>query len=166
MQHPFDDHLNLTTEDFEEFSSVFSLYSKDNDVVDVRHLRRMLRAMGFVPKKESLTRVFSDCGFNYGDTRTLSRIAFDKIMVYLTNERKMYMVISEAFDLFDIDGTGFITLDNLRKASKKYGDSLRGREMEQMIKVGDRNNDGVVDFEEFTRLVGLAKKLIAETNAF
>lgn len=55
----------------------------------------------------------------------------------------------QAFSLFDDDQTGTISLKNLRRVSRELGETLSDDELQAMIDEFDKNNDGVIDIEEF-----------------
>lgn len=57
--------------------------------------------------------------------------------------------IRKAFSLFDDDQTGTISLKNLRRVSRELGETLSDDELQAMIDEFDKNNDGVIDIEEF-----------------
>ena len=55
----------------------------------------------------------------------------------------------EAFDMFDTENRGFIDVDQIRRALKKFGQDLTRREVEDMIKDLDSDGSGTLTFEEF-----------------
>lgn len=57
--------------------------------------------------------------------------------------------IRKAFSLFDDDQTGTISIKNLRRVSRELGETLSDEELQAMIDEFDKNNDGVIDIEEF-----------------
>jgi calcium-dependent protein kinase len=56
-----------------------------------------------------------------------------------------------AFSFFDKDGSGFITIDELSQACCQFG--LDDVHLEDMIKDVDQNNDGQIDYSEFTTMM-------------
>jgi Ca2+-binding EF-hand superfamily protein len=60
--------------------------------------------------------------------------------------------LEEAFKLFDIDGDGKITTEELKGLVEKVGGSMSDAEAAGLIKKADRDGNGIIDFEEFSRL--------------
>lgn len=59
----------------------------------------------------------------------------------------------DAFNLFDADGSGEITVDELAYALQGVGQDIGLEELKEMITKGDKDSDGMVSFEEFKELV-------------
>ncbi|KAM7278260.1 hypothetical protein ACFE04_005394 [Oxalis oulophora] len=56
-----------------------------------------------------------------------------------------------AFSYFDKDGSGYITVDELQTACKEFG--LDDLHLDDMIKDIDQDNDGRIDYGEFTAMM-------------
>lgn len=56
-----------------------------------------------------------------------------------------------AFSFFDKDGSGYITIDELSQACKDMG--LADGHLDEMIQEIDQNNDGQIDYSEFTAMM-------------
>ena len=54
---------------------------------------------------------------------------------------------------YNPEGTGRITLDNLKKACKEAGVKFTEQELRDMIEEADRNGDNEVDLQEFTNVM-------------
>jgi calcium-dependent protein kinase len=64
-------------------------------------------------------------------------------------EREENLVV--AFSYFDKDGSGYITIDELQQACTEFG--LCDTPLDDMIKEIDLDNDGKIDFSEFTAMM-------------
>jgi Ca2+-binding EF-hand superfamily protein len=53
--------------------------------------------------------------------------------------------LTNAFKVFDRDGDGVITIDELRTTMKKLGESMPDDELEKIFKDADANGDGVLE---------------------
>ncbi|XP_072971799.1 calmodulin-1-like [Typha angustifolia] len=68
----------------------------------------------------------------------------------------------EAFLLFDRNGDGYISLEELNTVLQSLGQNPTNEELHDMIKEVDVDGNGTIDFEEFLNL--MAKKM-KETDA-
>lgn len=60
------------------------------------------------------------------------------------------MHLREVFEAFDSDGNGYITPLEFRHAVRTLNINLSAREIDEIIKVVDRNMDGMIDWKEFS----------------
>jgi len=60
--------------------------------------------------------------------------------------------VRQAFKVFDKDGNGFITGDELGLVMKNLGEKLTSEEVKEMMREADTNGDGKIDYEEFVKV--------------
>lgn len=60
--------------------------------------------------------------------------------------------VRQAFQVFDKDGNGYITRDELALVMTNLGEKLNENELNQMMKEADTNGDGRIDYEEFVKV--------------
>merc|ERR1712212_81319 len=60
--------------------------------------------------------------------------------------------LQEAFKLFDMDGDGMITIDELKKLVEKVGGSMTEGEARGLIHQADKAGNEGIDFSEFSKL--------------
>ena len=66
--------------------------------------------------------------------------------------------IREAFDLFDVDGSGHVDIRELKISMRALGFQVKKAEVRAMVaEIGKDSND-VVNFEEFAHLLSLKMK--------
>lgn len=58
-----------------------------------------------------------------------------------------------AFKVFDKDHNGLISPDELRQVMKNLGHRLTDKEVEEMIKEADADNNGQIDYQEFAKVM-------------
>ena len=57
--------------------------------------------------------------------------------------------INRAFDLFDVDGKGGISVEDLRRVARELNEGLQEEELNAMIEEFDLDGDGIISREEF-----------------
>ena len=55
----------------------------------------------------------------------------------------------DAFRMFDLNGDGFISKDELCKVMKGLGEKLSDIELDNLLNEWDMNKDGKIDYNEF-----------------
>ena len=68
---------------------------------------------------------------------------------------KKQQELKEAFDAFDRDGNGVINTEELLAMMNQLGDRITKEEAEKMIQEADHDKDGVIDFNEFSLMMGV-----------
>lgn len=143
----------LREEQKTEIVNVFEFYDPSNTgTVEKRHLKAMMRNLSHNVKKEQLNRLFVQCGISTRANR-LSYNEFYNLMEKVMNEKNIQEETMRAFNLFDIDGTGKITIDNLKTVSRQLGEKMTDSELKEMITEADTDGDGAVDATEFVRIM-------------
>ena len=61
--------------------------------------------------------------------------------------------LKETFNMYDKDGGGTISFDELQLVMKKLGQKVKEKELHKIIKSIDQNNDGEIDFDEFVAMM-------------
>ena len=62
-------------------------------------------------------------------------------------------MFNRAFQLFDTTSTGGIRVQDLRMIASELGHAIEEEDLVGMIEEFDRNRDGVIDAEEFQRIM-------------
>merc|ERR1711997_937580 len=57
--------------------------------------------------------------------------------------------IEQTFKVFDKNGDGKITFDELKEVLTQLGENVTDKDVADMIKEADLNGDGAIDFDEF-----------------
>lgn len=68
-------------------------------------------------------------------------------------ERDPIEEIKKAFQLFDDDNTGKISVRNLKRVAKELGEDIDEEELQAMIDEFDLDNDGEINEQEFISIM-------------
>ena len=83
-------------------------------------------------------------------------IEFEQFLDLMTNkiaERDPREEMLKAFRLFDEDETGSISFKNLKRVAKELGENMSDDEIQEMVDEADRDGDGVINEDEFVRIM-------------
>ncbi|KAF8531252.1 hypothetical protein JB92DRAFT_2852663 [Gautieria morchelliformis] len=106
-----------------------------------------MRALGFDLKKAEVLKILRDhdkTGHGLMDFEEFAKVMSEKILA-----RDPLDEIRRAFQLFDDDNTGKISLRNLRRVAKEIGEKLDDEELQAMIEEFDLDQDGEINEQEF-----------------
>ncbi|KXS10705.1 EF-hand [Gonapodya prolifera JEL478] len=142
----------LTEEQRQEVKEAFELFDTDKDgKLDYHELKVAMRALGFDVKKAEVLRILRDV-----DREGQNMISYDDFVKLMTERilaRDPVEEIRRAFKLFDDDGTGKISLRNLRRVAKEIGEQLDDEELQAMIEEFDIDEDGEINEQEFLAIM-------------
>lgn len=84
------------------------------------------------------------------------QVDFDEFLLMMNNKIKEEaddVDVLEAFRVFDNDGNGFITAEELRLVMNNLGEELKKEEIDAIIAEADENGDGQIDYAEFAQMM-------------
>ncbi|CAB4014340.1 calmodulin 1 [Paramuricea clavata] len=133
-----------------EVQEAFDLFDKNRDgTISVKELREAMNQAGHDATEEMVKNMLKS-----HDKDENGVLSIDEFEAFLKKDNSVnYAELREAFDLFDINGNGYISKDELIQAMKKMGENLSDKEIGTMIRKADINKDGQVSFEEFKRMM-------------
>ncbi|KAJ4293973.1 Calcium-binding component of the spindle pole body (SPB) half-bridge [Collariella sp. IMI 366227] len=163
-----EDFNKLPDEQKTRINEAFDLFDSNKDgVVSYEEFRFILRALGFeLPKPQTYDLLIrhgqkpanwpsdQECAPVY---RQFSLPTAQALAGSLVSRRDPREELRRAFRLFDTDGKGMITQDDLRRVSKQVGNNIPDADIAAMIEEFDASGKGGVDEDEFLRLM-MSKK--------
>eukprot|EP00933_Yihiella_yeosuensis_P011584 TRINITY_DN11901_c1_g1_i1.p1 TRINITY_DN11901_c1_g1~~TRINITY_DN11901_c1_g1_i1.p1 ORF type:complete len:208 (-),score=60.96 TRINITY_DN11901_c1_g1_i1:129-752(-) len=142
----------LDQEQLEEVREAFNLFDTEQaGAINARELKAALRALGFEVKKEDVKQMLLDIGKDA--TQPIDFSEFCDIMKGRMPDKYSKNEINKVFALFDEDETGKISFRNLKKIAQELGEGLSDEEIREMIEEADRDGDGLINPEEFYRVM-------------
>lgn len=135
-----------------DYRDAFEMFDKDKDgTITVRELANVMRSLNQDPSEQELQDMIAEV-----DVDGNGRIDFEEF-VSLMNRRSKETDIEEevinAFRVFDKDGNGLISSNELRQVMTSLGDRLTDEEADEMIREADVDGDGYINYEEFVRMM-------------
>merc|ERR1719473_1469456 len=110
-----------------------------------------MRALGFPVKKADVQILVRDVDID--DTGKIDRSQFNQILTKKYSMRNPEDEIKKAFKLFDTDGSGKISLKNMRQIARELGEDIRDDELQAMIDEFDKDSDGFINEDEFISIM-------------
>merc|ERR1712139_570182 len=142
----------LSDTEKQEIKEAFDLFDTDGSGnIDVKELTIAMKALGCEPKPGEIEKMIGEVDDDGG-----GEIGFDEFLKMMTNkilnkDPKDDMV--KAFKLFDDDETGFVTFKNLKRVCRETNQTLTDDEIQEMLDDADKDGDGVLNEEEFLRMM-------------
>eukprot|EP00111_Clytia_hemisphaerica_P001217 TCONS_00003475-protein len=143
---------SLTIEEINEYKQAFALYDRNsNGTINQNELLSVLRSLGQNPTEQEVQDIINEM-----DANKNGKIEFQEFLEKMAerNERNdMSEDLRNAFRVFDANGDGRISVEELRHVMVNLGDPLTDEEVDEMMREADKDNDGYVDYEEFVTMM-------------
>merc|ERR1711918_147868 len=130
----------LTEEQKAELKEAFDLFDTDGSgAVDASELHVAMKALGFEPKKEEITKMVKEMDKD-GD----ATVDFEEFCIMLAekmNQKDGKEEMMKGFKLFDDDKTGKISFKNFQRVAKELGENLSEAELKEILAEADTDGD-------------------------
>ena len=140
----------LTRKDRREFREAFQLFDKDDDgTITIAELQEVFTGLNFHFTDSQLTQMINTIDDN-GD----GKIDLEEFILMMrgdiyndpSNSKTYREELRDAFDVFDKDGNGSITVQELQSTMAALGENLTQDDIFAMIGEVDADGDGNIDF--------------------
>ncbi len=117
----------------------------DNKISPVE-LEEVMKYLGLNPSSDEVKKMI-----RVVDKNCNGHVDYDEFISMMTatnfKPRSHDDELKEIFKVFDIDGNGFITGEEIKTRMRQLGDDLSDDEVKEMIKAADINGDGLIDIQ-------------------
>ncbi|KAJ0983826.1 hypothetical protein J5N97_002182 [Dioscorea zingiberensis] len=141
-----------------DLEKVFSMFDEDGDgFVTLPELRESLRRLGLLSTEKEVVSMMERVDASGDGLIDLNE--FQKLYESIVrntstgSDQEEDMEMKEAFDVYDRDGDGLITVEELALVLSSLGLAGRVEDCKDMIRKVDLDGDGMVNFEEFKRMM-------------
>ncbi|CAN6226117.1 unnamed protein product [Urochloa humidicola] len=142
----------LTKQKRQEIKEAFDLFDTDNSgTIDAKELNVAMRALGFEMTEEQINQMIADV--DKDGSGAIDYEEFEHMMTAKIGERDSKEELTKAFRIIDQDRNGKISNIDIQRIAKELGVNLTLDEIQDMVQEADRNGDGEIDFDEFTRMM-------------
>jgi len=144
------DPSKLNDQELDCLKEAFSLFDADHDgEITINELGRVMRNHGLNPTDDELRDMIRNV-----DKNSNGAIDFNEfIEMMLRRDSKIEEDVLHAFRVFDRDGDGLISAEELKLTMNNLGEPLTDHEVKSMIEAADIDGDGRINFQEFSRLM-------------
>ena len=143
---------SLPEDKITECREVFDLFDKDKDgSITTKELGDVMRALGANPTNTELQEMIAEV-----DKDNSGKIEFNEFLDLFARKMKdpdTEEDLIEAFKIFDKDGSGNISAQELRHVMTTLGEKLTEEEADELIREADTNGDGYIDYVEFVKIM-------------
>merc|ERR1712063_66393 len=125
---------------------------KDGDgTISTAELKPIMICLGEKPTEENLKEMIAMADKDGNGSVDLPE--FLELMARKLRDTDTEAELIEAFKVFDKDGDHKISNEELRRVMTQFGEKLSDEEVDEMIKEGDVDHDGEIDYAEFVKMM-------------
>ena len=142
----------ISPEKRKEYQDAFEMFDKDKDgAITARELGNMMRSIGQNPTDEEVMAMIKEVDLNSDGKIELDE--FITLMARNSPDTQTEDEVINAFRVFDKEGNGVIATAELKHSMMTVGDKMTEAEADEMIHEADIDDDGVINYEEFVRMM-------------
>lgn len=142
----------ITDEQRKEFQDIFDQFDKDKDgQITERELANAMYSLGQMPTDDEVRQMIQEVDINND-----GKIDLDEFITLMTKNSPDTQTEDEvinAFRVFDKEGNGLISSSELKHIMMTIGDKMTEEEAEEMVTEADIDEDGMINYEEFVRMM-------------
>lgn len=144
---------SLSKRRLQELKTAFDFFDKNKDGrISYKELAEIISSLGDTVSETEVRECILEVDLN-GD----GYVDFEEFVNMMTkkpvDELEMMIELRKTFRLFDKNGDGQISVQELRESLSSLGEEITEEEAKEMIQEADVDGDGYINFEEFARVM-------------
>ena len=143
---------NLPEELIQQYKKAFALYEKEEDgKISPKDLGIVMRSLGQNPTEAELQEIINE--IDAERKGTVEFFEFVNIMEKKIENVEDEEEILSAFRIFDNDGSGLISAEELREALTSLGEKLTQEEVDDLFSEAEIGEDGLFNYHDLCQAV-------------
>lgn len=144
----------LSQDRIDEFKEAFDIFDLDRSGnITSKELKAILENLGQNPTEEEIILMIREVIPNAVENTDIYFKDFLNLMTNKMQDVDTEEELIEAFKIFDKDGHGFISTEDLKNGMRSAGERLVDYELEEIIRIADTDDDGYINYKEFIKMV-------------
>ena len=149
--------MSVSEKEQDECHQAFNYFSRTTkDKLTYDELILALQAVGVLLPAGEKKSTLDDYNARTSSTVDKGLYTYDdffKLYHKKTHESNTESELKDAFRIFDADGSGAISHEEIKHIFTTLGERMTDEEVEEMIKIADRDHDGNIDYNEFVKML-------------
>jgi len=143
----------LTERKISIFREAFEAFDKDRDgYLTIKEISAIVKEIGQPPTEGEIKDMINEVDVD--GNGTVEFIEFITLMARkMRDADTLKEDLKEIFDAFDMDKSGAIEHDELKKVMRSIGENVSDEDIADMIKEADEDGNDAINFEEFYKKV-------------
>ncbi|CAF0742053.1 unnamed protein product [Brachionus calyciflorus] len=143
----------FTASQLMDLKAAFTMFDKNGDQkISETELLQVMRYLGLKTSEQEVKAMIEVV-----DKNRNGYVDYDEFIQMMTQTQVRPLSVEDelkkTFAIFDIDGNGFISEEEIKRTMQNIGENLTDAEVRDMIKAADKNGDGKIDINEFSGLL-------------
>ncbi|CAF0964182.1 unnamed protein product [Rotaria sordida] len=144
---------DISPEELAELREAFRVFDQNGDgSITLSELRIVLDQMGLDPSEEELQDMIREVDEDQSGTISFAEFV-DMVKKAVDTNKNSREELFRAFQVFDLDQNGFITMEELRTVLQATGDRPTDEDALEMIAEADIDGDGRINYDEFVLIM-------------
>ncbi|PPD90854.1 hypothetical protein GOBAR_DD12202 [Gossypium barbadense] len=139
---------NFTQTQLQEIEEVFKKFDANGDgKISASELGSIMKSLGQHPSDEELHNMIKE--FDADGDGFINFNEFIELNTKGVDSEEVLENLKDAFSVYDIDGNGWVSAEELHEVLKSLGEECSIAECRKMISGVDNDGNGMIDFEEY-----------------